>query len=61
MAPRLLDGLAAAAALLLLLLPAPGQAAGLYKAGSDVVRLTDANFEVCSATWEWEAYFACPS
>jgi hypothetical protein len=47
MAPRrLFGGLAAAAAAALFLLPALGQAAGLYKAGSDVVKLTDANFEV---------------
>lgn len=31
--------------LLLLLLPLAAHAAGLYKAGSDVLKLTDANFE----------------
>jgi hypothetical protein len=37
----------AAAASTLLLLPLLSGAAGLYKAGSDVLKLTDANFEVC--------------
>lgn len=47
MTPRLRSLLPLPLLLLLLLLPLAAHGAGLYRAGSDVVKLTDANFEVC--------------
>lgn len=53
MAPRSLAGAALSLLIPFLLLVGVANAAGLYKAGSDVLKVTDANFEVRLAFCWW--------